>query len=626
MSVRKLKFKAETKRVLDIVINSLYTHPDIFLRELISNASDALDKLRFEALTNPEIIGDDTDLKITISIDSKTGTLSVTDNGIGMTSDEMAANLGTIAGSGSRKFLELLESGKNNEVAPELIGQFGVGFYSSFMVSDRVEVISRSAKENSETFLWRSDGVENFTLRSVDRGNRGTSIKLYLKKDMEEYTDEYRIRNLVSKYSDFISYPIVLSGTDSDRDEVLNTQKPIWIRKADEVTEKEYSEFYKHLSWDMEPPFETITYHAEGTTEFYALLFLPGTSSFQMAMPDYKSGLNLYVKRVLVGENYEKLLPRYLKFIRGVVESSDLPLNISRETLQHNRILEIISNALVRKILDTLTDIQKNRKDDYDKFFNNFGDFLKEGIYTDPGRQEQLADLLMVWTSKDTQQRTSFRELVEQMPENEDSIYYIVGLEKETLRTSPHLERLLEQGKNIILFDSPVDGIMLQTFNSYKGKKLVSVSRGDLEMDLTEEEKTEQVDAGKKHEGLLEYIGRELKDHVKEVRFSARLKDSPCILVADESDPGEAIKTIMKTMKKDVLEYKKTLELNSGHPLIEVLQKFFDTDRSNPKLKNFINILFNLAIISDGGRPDSPAEFGKKITSLMFEISGHTQE
>ncbi|MCD4700541.1 MAG: molecular chaperone HtpG [Candidatus Aegiribacteria sp.] len=612
---RKLKFKAETKKVLDIVINSLYSHPDIFLRELISNSSDALDKLRFEMLTTPEL---DTDRELRIDILPNEATLTIRDNGIGMTEDEMAKELGTIARSGTRNFLgELTES--DGEKTPEFIGQFGVGFYSTFMVADKVEVISRKMGSGKPGHRWTSTGHDTFTIREEEDIPEGTSVILHLKKDMDEYLKSYRLRELVRKYSDFISYPVYIkSDDDSDWEkEPVNSQKPIWTRPEDDVSDEEYNEFYKHLSFDPQNPLSRLVFHAEGTTEFYSLLFIPSIRSMDMLMPDYKAGVRLFIKKVMIEEEADELLPRYLRFIKGVVESSDLPLNISRETLQNNRTVRIIQKALTGKILGLFQDMLESDIDKYRKFFTSFGDMIKEGIYADMQHREELADLMLVWTSRSGDEQKSLKELVEELPEDTDRLYYITGTDRKELASSPYLESVGKSDVEVLLFDSPVDEFMLQSLNEYKGKKLVSLLKEVDEDDLSDAEKSEKKNAEETYAGLLEYIRDQLGDSVEDVRFSPRLKESPCILVSDKNDPGDMLRQMMKSMNQELPEAKKILELNPVHPIITSLQDLYEKDRSGDRLKDYVQILFDLGTVMAGARPENPADFGRRIASLL---------
>ncbi len=614
---RKLKFKAETKKVLDIVINSLYSHPDIFLRELISNSSDALDKLRFEILTSPEL-DSDRELRIEILPDQKEGTLIVRDNGIGMTEDEMARELGTIASSGTRGFLENL-AGSEAGKTPELIGQFGVGFYSTFMVADKVEVCSRRAGSNAPGHRWISSGHDTFTISEEDDLPDGTSVILHLKTDMEEYLKSYRLKELVRKYSDFISYPVyVESDDDSDSDkEPVNTQKPIWTRPEDEVSDEEYNEFYRHLSFDPQEPLSKLVFHAEGTTEFYSLLFIPSSRTMEMLMPDYKTGIRLFIKKVMIEEEADELLPRYLRFVKGVVESSDLPLNISRETLQNDRTVRVIKKALTGKVLGWLGEILSDDIGKYRKFFTNFGDLIKEGIYSDMQHRDDLADLLLVWTSRSGDEQKSLKELVDELPEGTDRLYYITGTDRKELASSPYLESVGKSGEEVLLFDSPVDEFMLQSLDEYRGMKLVSLLKEVDEDDLSEAEKAEKKTAEEAFAGLLEYMKDQLGDRIESVRFSPRLKESPCIIVSDRNDPGDMLRQMMRSMNQELPDAKKILELNPVHPIIETLQELYDKDRSGDKLKDYVQILFDLGTVIAGARPENPAEFGRRITSLL---------
>jgi len=614
---RKLKFKAETRKVLDIVINSLYSHPDVFLRELISNSSDALDKLRFEMLTSPDL-GSEREPGINVLPDKETRILTVSDNGIGMTGDEMARELGTIARSGTRGFLEDMEKSEDSET-PDLIGQFGVGFYSTFMVADKVEVLSKRTGVDEPGHRWVSTGHETFTLTEENGISEGTSVILHLKDDMDEYLETFKLRELIRKYSDFISYPVYLKTDDEGNweKEPVNTQKPIWTRSEDDVSDEEYNEFYKHLSLDPQDPLSRLVFHAEGTTEFYSLLFIPPTRTMEMLMPDYKTGIKLFIRKVMIEEEADELLPRYLRFVKGVVESSDLPLNISRETLQENRTVKIISKALTGKILGWLKEISEEDMDIYRKFFTNFGDLIKEGIYSDIKNREELADLLLVWTSRSGDEQKSLLKLVDELPEGTERLYYITGTDRKELASSPYLESVGKSDVEVLLFDSPVDEFMLQSLGEYRGKKLVSLLKEVDDKDLSDAEKAEKKHAEETFAGLLEYIKDQLGDRVEAVRFSPRLRESPCILVSDRNDPGEMLRQMMKSMNQEFPDAKKILELNPAHHVIKTLQELYEKDRSGDKLKNYVQILFDLGTVMAGSRPENPADFGRRITSLL---------
>jgi molecular chaperone HtpG len=613
--VQTHEFRTELEQLLDIIVHSLYSEREIFLRELLSNSSDAIDKLRFEAIREPALLEDaGTDWEIEIRVDRDAKTLHVIDNGIGMSHTTIVDQLGTIARSGTREFLSALREAEASD-RPELIGQFGVGFYSAFMVADTVEVLSRKAG-TEQGHRWRSQGEDTFTVKDADDLPVGTSVVLHLREDREEYLEGHRLRGLVSRYSDYITYPIVLVEDGEDESPVLNTQKPIWTRPEDQVSDEEYNEFYKHLAHATEEPLDRLVYHGEGMREFYALLFLPRFRQMQMMMPDYKSGVSLYVRKVMIKEEAEELLPRYLRFVRGVVESSDLPLNISRELLQNDATVRVIRKALTRKVLSWLGELRDERTDDYRVLFGQFGDLLKEGVYSDYEHQEELADLLLVHTSGSPDDPVPLRDLVEEMPDDVETLYYVTGEDRRELAASPYLEKARREGREVLLFDSPVDEIMLGALGEYRERKLVSLSK-ESDEDLTDEELERKETAEEAYAGLLEYMKDRLEDRVSDVRFSPRLQDSPCVLISDRNDPGEAMRNIMRAMKQDVPDMKRILELNPNHDLIERLDHLFENDRSSPELQRSVEMLYDLALIMAGGRPDDPATFGRRVADLL---------
>ncbi len=614
---RKLKFRTETRRVLDIVINSLYSHPDVFLRELVSNASDALDRLRFLMLTDSSVEPEE-ELRVEVVPNEDAGTLTVRDNGIGMTPDEMSVDLGTIAGSGTRGFLARLEEA-DEETLPELIGQFGVGFYSSFMVADRVEVVSRRA-DAERGARWASTGHETFTLREED-APVGTGVVLHLKEGMDEYLRGWRLRELVARYSDFISYPVYVRDGSESEDEPANSMKPIWERPEEETGDSEYEEFYRRLTYDREPPLSRLVLHAEGTTEFRALLFVPGSRSLEMLMPDYRTGVRLYVRKVLIKEEADELLPRYLRFVKGVVESDDLPLNISRESLQENRTVQFIRRALTGKVIAWFERLMEEEPETYRRLFEDYGDLLKEGVYSDEQNRERLADLVMVWTSGSLEERRGLRQVVEAMPEDRERIYYVTGADRHELAASPYLESAAGSGGEVVLFDSPVDEIMLQVLGEYRGKRLVSLMRELGEEDLTEVERAEKSHAEETYSGLLEYMRDRLEGKASDVRFSPRLEGSPCIVVTDRSDPGDMMRRMMRAMNQELPEARRILELNPAHPVTGLLSDLYERDRSGGRLEELVGLLFDLGLVMSGGRPLDPSGFGRKVAELMTEAA-----
>ncbi len=618
---QKLKFKTEVNQILDLMINSLYSHKEIFLRELISNASDALDKLKIESLMNNELLEGDNNFKIKISVDKDKKTLTVSDNGIGMTKEELVKNLGTIAHSNTKEFLEYLKD-KNIANDAELIGQFGVGFYSSFMVADKVTVITRKAGKGNKAYKWVSSANGYFTVDETEKETRGTDVILHMKEDATDYLEEWEIRNLVKKYSDFIEYPIVMDvekestivkGEKVTEEEVLNSQKAIWLRDKNEIKESEYCEFYKHISHDFNDPLEIIHYKVEGTVEFTALLFIPKKLPFNIFFTDYKIGPMLYVKRVQIMENCEELLPPYLRFVKGVVESSDLPLNVSREILQNNRQVEIIKKNLVTKILDTLKNMKKNDYEKYLSFYKEFGKILKEGIHIDFAKKEEIASLLLFESLNN--EKDKFIDLdnyIEQMKDGQEEIYYITGSSREELENSPYLEAFKDKGYNVLFMTDDIDDFIMGSLLEYKGKKLKSVIKGDIKL-------AENKEKEKDFKDLIGFIKDYLKEKVENVRFSGRLKDSPCCLVAGENDIDPQMAKIFQAMGQSVPEIKRTLEINPDHELIKALNEKLIKNKEDEKLKEIVDILYNQALLLEGSKPDNVNLFVNKVVNVLTE-------
>lgn len=624
------EFKAEVKQILDLVIHSLYSHKEVFLRELISNASDAIDRARYESLTNPDIHEEDGDWHIRITADKGKGTLTVSDNGIGMNRSEIVEALGTIARSGTKEYLMAL---KNKDVKdnPELIGQFGVGFYSSFMVADRITVVSKRAGQRDEkAVMWESTGDGSFIVDDADRKGKGTDITLHLREEEKRYLDEWVIRDAVKKYSDFIEHPVIMeverrrpSELDKSQtvalreDETLNSRKAPWLRDKSEITPEEYREFYRHITHDFQEPIKTIHYKAEGTSEFAALLYVPSRAPFNIFYKDYKVGPALYVKRVQIMEHCEELIPLYLRFVRGIVDSSDLPLNVSREMLQQNKQVETIRNSVTKKVLDALAELKKDDYDAYLKFYKEFGRVLKEGVYVDHARSEAIADLLLFSStkSKDGALRT-FEEYVADMKEGQEEIYFITGSSLEEALKSPHLEAFAEKDYEVLVMLDDVDDIIMSGFE-YKQKKLKSVTRGDVKLKTDEaaaREKTQQ-----EHAGMLDLMKEHLKEYVKDVRMSARLKDSPCCLVSDEGDLDPYTEKMFRAMGQNVPESKRILEINGAHRLLSVMERIFEKDRERPQLRQYIDLLYDEALLLEGSKPRDPVEFARTVAELMVQ-------
>ncbi|MEW6109228.1 MAG: molecular chaperone HtpG [Nitrospirota bacterium] len=636
MTVQRLEFRTEVKQILDLMIHSLYSHKEVFLRELISNASDAIDKARYESLTNKDIIEDESEWKIRIKADKDAGTLTLTDNGIGMKKDEIIEALGTIAHSGTQEFLKALKS-KEIKDNPELIGQFGVGFYSSFMVADKVTVISRRAGEMGTGVKWESTAEGSFTLEDVEKPARGTDVILQLKEEGKKYLDEREIRKIVRKYSDYIEHPVVMEverEKESElekgkkcrvkEDDILNSMKAIWLKDKSDVPVEEYNEFYKHISHDFSEPLKTIHMKAEGTSEFTALLYIPSHAPFDIFYKDYKIGPTLYVKRVQIMPNCEELIPLYLRFVKGVVDSSDLPLNVSREILQNNRQVEIIRKNITKKILDTLGEMKKNDYDNYLNFYKEFGRVLKEGIHFDFSRREAIADLLLFEsTKKDEGKYTALQEYIDNMKPGQEEIYYITGLSRSEAIKSPYLEAFKDKDYEVLIMTDDIDDIIMGSLAEYKEKKLKSVIRGDINLDKKEE--TEKKKTEKKYEKLLSLIKDKLRDDIKDVRLSGRLRDSAVCLVADEGGLDPHMEKLMKAMGQDIPPNKRILEINPGHPVFEAMNTLFEKDGKSPLIEEYISLLYDQALLLEGSKPKDPSSFARAVSKMMVENAKQIQ-
>ncbi|MDD4818378.1 MAG: molecular chaperone HtpG [Victivallaceae bacterium] len=614
-------FKTEVKQLLDLMIHSLYSNKDIFLRELAANAADAIDKARFESLTAPDTARV---WQIRIDIDKDKKTLTVSDNGVGMDRDEIAENLGTIAKSGTRAFSEAVKSGKDAAgELPELIGQFGVGFYSAFMVADKVEVVSK--KQDCDAVRWSSTGEESFDIGAAERSDVGTDVILHLKDDAVEYLDYWRIAEIIRKYSDYIAYPIVMNQQITDKDgkitveeKTLNTQKAIWLRSPADITEEEHQSFFSHLSGGGKY-WKSIQMTAEGTNEFKALLYIPEKMPYNFLMPDFqKKGLQLYVKRVFITDECTKLIPDYLQFVKGVVDSSDLPLNVSREILQDNPLIGRIQKAVTAKVLGELKKLLESERAAYEKFFAEFGKMLKIGLYNDFANMDKIQDLAL-YESLNSGKPVTLREYVNAMPDGQQDIYFITAENKAKALASPALEVYRGKGYDVLLMTDPIDEWVMQTMMQYDKKKFKSVSKGELELDEASKkeiaETTEK--AAKDYAELLKYVQTELGDKVSEVRFSGRLTDSPCCLVATEFGMNAHMEKILKSLDQQVPETKRILELNAKHPLIGIMSEELKTDAQSPALKSDIKTLYDQAVLLEGGELTDLADFTKRLTDLL---------
>ena len=626
MAKRSCEFKTEVSQLLNLMIHSLYSNRDIFLRELIANAADAIDKARFDSLTDP---AQARDWKISIGIDKEAKVLTITDNGIGMTEQEVIDNVGTIAKSGTKAFLKMLEEkGTNAADMPEMIGQFGVGFYSAFMVASKVELRTKRSGSDAPAVCWSSTGEGSFEIESCDRTEPGTEIKMFLKDDAQMYLESWKLTGIIHKYSDYIEYPITVPEVKVDEDKketvtekTVNSQKAIWLRKPSEITEDEYKSFYTHISNFAGTNYlKPIHISAEGVSEFKALLFLPKEAPFNLLMPDIqKKGLQLYVKRVFITDECKALLPDYLRFVSGVVDSGDLPLNVSREILQDNPHIAKIEKTITSKILGELKKLIENDRENYDLFFAEFGKILKEGLHTDFTNAEKLKDLVLYGSMNTPEdKKISLAEYVSAMPENQPAIYYITGDKRESVESNPGLEYFRKQGYDVLFMTDPIDEWVMQSMNQYAKKNFISITKDGLEIDGAEEMVKA---AAEKYGTLLDYLKKELEGKVSEVRFSVRLTESPCCLITEGSALAPHMERLFRAMNQAVPESKRILELNPEHPLIAALNDMAG-DAENPDLKKYVNVLWDQALLSEGSPIKDTAAFVKNVTELMLKGIG----
>jgi molecular chaperone HtpG len=623
MTAETRPFKTELKQLLHIIIHSLYSHKDIFLRELISNASDAIDTVRFQSLTQGDLLEGDSEWKIKLIPDKEKGTLTISDNGIGMSPETIVEHLGTIAKSGTQAFMQTLKDADVKE-RPNLIGQFGVGFYSSFMAADKVTVESRTAGPKANGVRWESTGEGDYQIEPIEKEKRGTDVILHLREADKEYLDPWRLRQLVKKYSDFVEHSIVMDvekeeeeGKKTTTEETINSRKALWLRPKSEITQEEYVEFYKHLSHDHDKPAKIIHYSAEGAIEFKALLYIPEHKPFDLMWGDSRKGLQLYIQRVFIMDDCETLLPLYLRFVRGVVDSPDLPLNVSREILQKSAPLEKIKTNLVSKILNTLDEMKRKEYDAYLAFYLELGEILKEGVYHDWSNKEKLADLLLYQSTKtESGKYTSLAEYVEKMPADQTEIYYLIGESREMLEQSPYLESFKSKGQEVLLLTDPIDEFVAQNLTTYKEKKLKAVDKGDLPGTVDEEKK-------KEFASFLEFVAKRLPE-VSEVRLSGRLEQSASCLVAKEGSSTAHMERLMARMgrNKDLPPPERILELNPGHPTVVGIRALFDRKPDDPRLETYCRLLYDQAVIAEGSKLKDPLAFAKRINELLATDAG----
>ncbi|MCC2594758.1 molecular chaperone HtpG [Pusillimonas sp. MFBS29] len=630
MASETLGFQTEVKQLLHLMIHSLYSNKEIFLRELVSNASDACDKLRFEAIDNPDLFQGDTDLRIRVEYDANARTITISDNGIGMSRDEAVANLGTIARSGTKEFFSQLTGDKQKDA--QLIGQFGVGFYSSFIVAGKVSVLSRRADaDETDAILWESEGQGEFTITSVEKADRGTSVTLYLREEEAEFVNGWKLREILRRYSDHISLPIQMQKEEWDAEkseqvkknewETVNQASALWTRPKSEITDEQYQEFYKHIGHDYDDPLAWTHNRVEGRSEYTQLLFIPRHAPMDMWDREGRRGVKLYVKRIFIMDEAEQLLPAYLRFVRGVIDSADLPLNVSREILQESRDVRVIREGSAKRVLSLLEDLAENKPEQYTEFWEQFGQVLKEGTGEDPGNQERIAKLLrFASTHNDSaSQAVSFADYVSRMKEGQDKIYYVSADSYAAASNSPHLEIFRKKGLEVLLLSDRVDEWMLSYLREFDGKSLVSIAKGGLNLDqlADEDEKKHQAEVAETFKPLVERLGKALDGKVKEVRVTGRLVDSPACVVVDENELSPHLLRMLQAAGQSAPTVKPILEINPEHALMARLQSAADSEFDEWAL-----LLLDQAMLAEGASLAEPAAFVKRMNRLLLNTAG----
>jgi len=626
-----LGFQTEVKHLLHLMVHSLYSNKEIFLRELISNGSDAADKLRFEAIKDSSLYGSDSELKIDIGFDKDAKTVTVSDNGIGMSRQEVIEHIGTIAKSGTRQFLESLTGDQAKD--SKLIGQFGVGFYSAFIVADKVTLTTRRAGAAAdEAVRWESDGQGEYTLESVSKDTRGTEIVLHLKEGESEFLESYRLRNIIHKYSDHISIPIRMLkeapfGDDKEKApeapewESVNQASALWTRPKSEISDEEYNQFYKHVAHDYEDPLEKTHNRVEGKYEYTSLLYIPKRAPFDLWDRDRRGGIKLYVKRVFIMDDAENLMPNYLRFVKGIIDSNDLPLNVSREILQQNKVIENIRNASVKKVLGVLETMADNDAEKYQQFWKEFGRVMKEGPGEDYANRERIAGLLRFSTTLDdnVEQKVSLKQYIERMKPEQEAIYYVTADSFAAAKNSPHLEIFRKKGIEVLLLSDRVDEWLVGSLTEFDGKKIENVTKGELNLGKleNEEEKAAKEKVDESFKGVVEQIKTCLGDKVKDVRTTHRLTTSPACLVADEHDMSANLERILKSAGQSISGSKPIFEINPDHPLLHRLKDQTDDNRFN----ELTHVLFDQALLAEGGQLEDPATFVKRMNELLLNMS-----
>jgi molecular chaperone HtpG len=621
-------FQTEVRQLLQLMIHSLYSNREIFLRELVSNASDANDRLRFEAIAQPALLETESDLKIWIDADPEKGTLTIRDNGVGMTREEAIAHLGTIAKSGTSEFFKSLSGDQQKD--SQLIGQFGVGFYSAFIVSDRVEVLTRKAGQPEDSGVrWESSADGEYTVETVTRAERGTTVTLQLKEDAKEYADSWRLRSLIRRYSDHISFPVLMrqegnkeGEASSVEYEVVNQAKALWTRPRSDIKDDEYKEFYKHVSHDHSEPLAWSHNRVEGKREYTSLLYIPGRAPFDLWQRDAARGLKLYVKRVFIMDDAEQFLPLYLRFVKGVVDSGDLPLNVSRELLQEDPEVEAIRGGLTRRVLDTLTKLATDEPEKYRTVWKEFGAVLKEGLAEDRANRDKLMPLLRFSSTREegNEPTVSLKQYVERMKEGQERIYYMIGDSVDAARASPYIEQLKERGIEVLLLGDRIDEWVMGQVEEFEGKKFKDAVRGDLELGALapEADKAAQEEVAKAKEGLLKRVKDAVGDRVSDVRASTRLKDSPSVLVLGEDELGSSMRRVLQASGQKLPESKPALELNVSHPLVQ----YMDAVSDEGQFAELAQLLYDQAALAEGGQLANPTAYVQRLNRVLIRLAG----
>jgi len=614
-----LEFQAEARQLLQLMVHSIYSNKDIFLRELISNSSDALDKLRIEAFRDKDLDVDTSDPHIELEVDKAERTLTVRDNGIGMSRAEVVDLIGTIAKSGTAELLRRMKEAKDSTTSQDLIGQFGVGFYSSFMVADKVTLVTRKAGETEAT-RWESDGEGTYTVETLAEAPQGTSVTLHLKAEdaedhLYDYTQDFKLREIVQRYSDFITWPVKMrkEGEDGTVWETVNSMKALWARTKDEASQEEFNEFYKHISRDWTDPLETIQMQAEGTFEYQALLFLPARAPMDLFSRDRKRGVQLYVKRVFIMDDCEALMPEYLRFVKGVVDAQDLTLNVSREILQQDRQIQLMRRRLVKKVLATVKAMPAEK---YTTFWKEFGAAVKEGLVADVDNKDAILDIASFASTNDPEQPTTLRAYVERLKEGQEHIYYLTGSSRTAIENSPHMEAFRAKGYEVLILTDPIDEMWVESVGEFDGKELRSIAKGQVDLDTDEERKAGE-EQQKDFADLVTWMTEQLADTVKEVRLSSRLTDSPACIVGDAHDMTPTLEKMYRAMGQELPPVKRILELNPTHPLVAGLRRAHADRKDDSSLGETAELLYGMALLAEGGELKDPPRFTRLLADRL---------